>query len=121
MELDTRELFRCLARHCNYHEEKLCTVSKADYIARDYIYIYMYIAFKAHRKPLEVSEVFWSFTCVYSNRNFYVRNLFSQKAEGEISNWDAIVNRETAIQVQAMFPAKKHPDHIHGWPEIQLR
>ena len=66
----------------------------------------MYIAFKAHRKLLEVSEVFWSFTCVYSNRNFYVRNLFSQKAEGEISNWDAIVNRETAIQVQAMFPAK---------------
>ena len=43
MELDTRELFRCLARHCNYREEKLCTVSKADYIARDYIYIYICI------------------------------------------------------------------------------
>ena len=37
MELDTRELFRCLARDCNYRDEKLCDVSKADCIARDYI------------------------------------------------------------------------------------
>ena len=35
MELDTRELFRCLARDCNYRDEKLCDVSKADCIARD--------------------------------------------------------------------------------------
>ena len=44
MELDTRELFRCLACHCNYCEEKLCTVSKADYIAWDYIYIYILLS-----------------------------------------------------------------------------
>ena len=37
MELDTHELFRCLARDCNYRDEKLCDVSKADCIARDYI------------------------------------------------------------------------------------
>ena len=37
MELDTRELFRCLARDCNYRDEKFCDVSKADCIARDYI------------------------------------------------------------------------------------
>ena len=37
MELDTRELFRYLARDCNYRDEKLCDVSKADCIARDYI------------------------------------------------------------------------------------
>ena len=37
MELDTRELFRYLARDCNYRDEKLCDVSKADCIARDNI------------------------------------------------------------------------------------
>ena len=37
MELDTCELFSCLARDYNYHDEKLCDVSKADCIARDYI------------------------------------------------------------------------------------
>ena len=37
MELDTHELFRYLARDCNYRDEKLCDVSKADCIARDYI------------------------------------------------------------------------------------
>ena len=37
MELDTHELFRCLAHDCNYHDEKLCDVLKADCIARDYI------------------------------------------------------------------------------------
>ena len=35
MELDTRELIRCLARDCNNRDEKLCDVSKADCIARD--------------------------------------------------------------------------------------
>ena len=51
MELDTRELFRCLARDCNYRDEKLCDVLKADCVARDYI------AFKA-QKLLEVSGSF---------------------------------------------------------------
>ena len=75
---------------------------------------YTYIAFKA-QKLLEDSEVLH----VYSNRNFYVRNHVSQKAKGEIlSNWDAIANRETAIQVQVMFSAKQHPDCRHRWPEI---
>ena len=37
MELDMRELFHCQAYDCNYHDEKLCNVSKADCIARDYI------------------------------------------------------------------------------------
>ena len=37
MELDARELFCYLARDCNYRDEKLCDVSKADCIARDYI------------------------------------------------------------------------------------
>ena len=52
MELDMRELFRCLAHDCNYRDEKLCDILKADCIARDYI-----IAYKA-QKLLAVSEVF---------------------------------------------------------------
>ena len=57
---------------------------------------------------------FWSFLKfsealhVYPNR-FYVCNQVSQKAKGEISNWDAIANPKRAIQVQAMFSAKKKP------------
>ena len=58
MELDTGELFRYLARDCKYRDEKLCDVSRADCIARDYILlsklrsswrflkIYMYIQIK---------------------------------------------------------------------------
>ena len=42
MELNMHEPFRCLAHDCNYRDEKLWDVSKADCIARDY-----YIAFKA--------------------------------------------------------------------------
>ena len=64
----------------------------------------LYIAFKA-LNLLEVSEVFRSFICIFKS-NLYVHNHVSQKAKGEISNWDAIPNRETAIQVQAMFPTK---------------
>ena len=50
----------------------------------------LYIAFKA-QKLLEVSEDLH----VHSNQTFYVHNHVSQKAKGEISNWDAIANRET--------------------------
>ena len=64
----------------------------------------LYIAFKA-LNLLEVSEAFWSFTCIFKS-NLHVHNHVSQKEKGEISNWDAIPNRETAIQVQAMFPTK---------------
>ena len=110
MELDTRELFRCLARDCNYRDEKIVRCFKSGLHCTRYTYI----AFKA-QKLLEDSEVLH----VYSNRNFYVRNHVSQKAKGEIlSNWDAIANRETAIQVQVMFSAKQHPDCRHRWPEI---
>ena len=113
MELDTRELFRCLARDCNYRDEKLCDVSKADCIARD---IHMLLSkLRSSWRILKFSEVLH----VYLNRNFYVRNHVSQKAKGEIlSNWDAIANRETAVQVQVMFSAKQHPDCRHRWPEI---
>ena len=37
MELDTHELFHCQAYDCNYCDDKLCDVSKADCIARVYI------------------------------------------------------------------------------------
>ena len=64
----------------------------------------LYIAFKA-LNLLEISEDFWSFICIFKS-NLYVHNHVSQKAKGEISNRDVIPNRETAIQVQAMFPTK---------------
>ena len=79
MELDTRELFRCLARECNYRDEKLCDVSKADCIARDYILL---SKLRSSWRFLKFSEAL----LVYSNRNFYVRNHVSQKAKGEKSN-----------------------------------
>ena len=105
--------FRCLACDCNYHDEKLCNVSKADCIARDILLSKL----RSSWRFLKFSEALH----VYSNRNVYVRNHVSQKAKGEISNWDAIANRETAIQVQAMFSAKQHPNCRRRWPEIQLR
>ena len=79
----------------------------------------LYIALKA-QKLLEVSEVFWSFTCILKSKLLCTQSRLT-KSEGEKSNWDAIANRETAIQVQAMFSAKQHPDCRHRWPEIQLR
>ena len=52
------ELLCCLACDCNYHDEKLCDVSKADCIAQDCILF---------SKLLEVSEVFLSFTCIFKS------------------------------------------------------
>ena len=114
MELDKRELFCCLARDYNYCDEKLCDVSKADCSARDHILL---SKLGSSWRFLKFSEALH----VYSNWNFYVHNHVSPKAKGKISNWDTITNRETAIQVQAMFSAKQHPDCRHQWPEIQLR
>ena len=79
MELDTRELFRCLAHDCNYHDEKLCDILKADCIARDYILL---TKLRSSWQFLKFSEALH----VYSTHNFYVHNHFSQKANGEISN-----------------------------------
>ena len=100
MELDLHELFHCQAYDCNYRDDKLCDVSKADCIAQDYILLSK--LWSSWRFLKKSSEALY----VYSNRNFYVHNNVSQKAKGEISNWDAILNRQTAIQVQAMFPTK---------------
>ena len=101
MELDTYELFCCLAHDCNYHDEKLCDILKADCIARDYILL---TKLRSSWRFLKFSEA----SHLYSNHNFYIHNHFSQKAKGEISNWDPIVNHKT-IQVQAMFLAEKTP------------
>ena len=102
-----------VARDCNYRDEKLWDVSKADCIARDYILL---SKLRSSWRFLKFSEALR----VYSNWNFYVHNHVSQKAKGKISNWDAIRNRKTAFQVQEMFSAKQHPDCRHQWPEIQL-
>ena len=102
-----------VARECNYRDEKLWDVSKADCIARDYILL---SKLRSSWRFLKFSEALR----VYSNRNFYVRNHVSQKAKGEISNWDANANRKTAFQVQEMFSVKQHPDCRHQWLEIQL-
>ena len=59
-----------IARDCNYRDEKLCNVSKADCIARDYILL----------SKLSSSCRFLKFS------EAYVRNHVSQKAKGEISN-----------------------------------
>ena len=98
MELDTHELFHCQAYDCNWWQIVRCFKSGLHCTS-----LYN-IAFKA-LNFLEVSEVFRSFICIFKS-NLYIHNHVSQKAKGEISNWDAILNRETAIQVQAMFPTK---------------
>ena len=98
MELDTHELFHCQAYDCNWWQIVWCFKSGLHCTS-----LYN-IAFKA-LNFLEVSEVFRSFICIFKS-NLYIHNHVSQKAKGEISNWDAILNHETAIQVQAMFPTK---------------
>ena len=79
MELDTREHFGCLACDSNFSDKKLCDVLKADCIARDYILL---SKLRSSWRFLKFSETLH----VYSNRNSYVCNHFSQKAKGEISN-----------------------------------
>ena len=98
MELDTHELFHCQAYDYNWWQIVRCFKSGLHCTS-----LYN-IAFKA-LNFLEVSEVFRSFIRIFKS-NLYIHNHVSQKAKGEISNWDAILNRETAIQVQAMFPTK---------------
>ena len=106
MELDTHELFRCVT--ATWLQLPWWN-SKADCITR-------VSKLRSSWRFLKFSEALH----VYPNR-FYVHNQVSQKAKGEISNWDAIANPKRAIQVQVMFSAKKNPDWRHRWPEIQLR
>ena len=75
MELDTRELFRYLARDCNYRDEKLCDVSKADCIARDYILL------SKLRSSWRFFEVFWSFTCIFKSKLLCTQSRLT-KSEG---------------------------------------
>ena len=82
-----------VARDCNYRDEKFCDVSKADSIARHYILL---SKLRSSWRFLKFSEALH----LYSNRNFHVRKHVSQKAKGEISNWVAITNRETAMNIQ---------------------
>ena len=56
MEPDLRELFHCQAYDCNYRDDKLCDVSKADCIARDYIYCF---------QRSEALRGFWSLLKLY--------------------------------------------------------
>ena len=107
MEHDTRELFCRLARDCNYRDEKLRAmfISKADCIARDKIK-YCFQSSWTFRKFSETLHV-------YSNRNFYSRNHVSWKAEGEISNADAIAycknsNSSQEVKLQVKFSARKN-------------
>ena len=77
-----------LQRDCNYHDEIQKRIALHE--------------FQSSWRFLKFSEALH----VYPNR-FYVRNQVSQKVKGEILNWDAIANPRRAIQVQAMFSAKK--------------
>ena len=92
MELDTHALFRCVT--ATWLQLPWWN-SKADCITR-------VSKLRSSWRFLKFSEALH----VYPNR-FYVRNQVSQKVKGEILNWDAIANPRRAIQVQAMFSAKK--------------
>ena len=92
MELDTHELFPCVTA---MWLQLPWWNSKADCITR-------VSKLRSSWRFLKFSEALH----VYPNR-FYVRNQVSQKAKGKILNWDAIANPKRAIQVQAMFSAKK--------------
>ena len=72
MELDTHELFCCLARDCNYRNEiqKRIVLHKTIHC----------IAFKA-QKLLEISEVFWSFTCILKSKLLCMQSRLT-KSEG---------------------------------------
>ena len=72
MELDTRELFCCLARDCNYRDEiqKRIVLHKTTHR----------IASKA-QKLLEISEVFWSFTCIFKSKLLCMQSSLT-KSEG---------------------------------------
>ena len=61
-----------VARDCNYHDEKFCDVSKADSIAWHYILL---SKLRSSWRFLKFSEALH----VYSNWNFYVRNMSHKK------------------------------------------
>ena len=103
------ELLSCLACDRNYHDEKLCDVSKADCIAQDCILF---------SKLLEVSEVFLSFTCIFKSKLLCMLHFTSHKKQsGEIPNGDAIAygknsNSGHAVKLQVKFPAEKNTLNI---------
>ena len=64
-----------VARDCNYRDEKLWDISRADCVARDYILL---SKLRSSWRFLKFSEALH----VHSNRNCYVRNHVSQKSKG---------------------------------------
>ena len=103
------ELLSCLACDRNYHDEKLCDVSKADCIVQDCILF---------SKLLEVSEVFLSFTFIFKSKLLCMLHFMSHKKQSsEIPNGDAIAygknsNSGHAVKLQVKFPAEKNTLNI---------
>ena len=73
MELDARELFRCTWLQLPWWKIVGCFKSRL-HCTR------LYIAFKA-QKLLEVSEVFWSFTCIFKSKLLCTQSRLT-KSEG---------------------------------------
>ena len=71
MELDARELFRCTWLQLPWWKIVRCFKSGL-HCTR------LYIAFKA-QKLLEVSEVFWSFACIFKSKIFMYANTSHKK------------------------------------------
>ena len=75
MELDTHEVFRCQTRDCNYRDKKIVQCFKSGLHCTR-----LYIVVKA-QNLLEVSEVFWSLTCIFKSKLLRTQSRLT-KSEG---------------------------------------
>ena len=83
------ELFRCLAHDCNYLDEKLCDVSKADCIALDYILLSKLIS---SWRFLKFSETFmYAITSHRKRREKYQTEMYHE-------SWNNILTVDTDDQ-----------------------
>ena len=102
MEHDTRD--------CNYHDEKLhaMLISKADCTAGDKILF---------SKLLDVSEVFWNFTCLFKLKLLCTQSRLIKSRGQNIKRRCYGVLQKTAILVKSSnykhsFQQKKHPETV---------
>ena len=115
MELDTHELFCCLARDCNYLDEKLCDVNFKSrlYCTRQnivfkalgrfgsFLKLYMYIQIK-------------TFMCAITSHKIKQRAKYQTEMLSRIAK-TAIIYSSQDVKLKVKFPAKNTPSNCRHW------
>ena len=93
-----------MAHDCNYREEKLCDVN-----FKSRLYCIRIIIVILFSKLLDVSEVFWNFTCILKSKLLCTQSRWRAKYQTEMQSCiEKLSNSGQKVKLQVKFPVKKN-------------